>query len=89
MSRASAGSIVAAGTLIPEGTDIPPRSLVMSSPGKVKRTLGDESLAEIQMYADRYVHYRLEYMNGQTGPAALEGRVSAKRDQAFRESEGG
>ncbi len=57
-----AGSIVAAGTLLPEGVVIPPRSLVMGSPGKVKRQLEESSLAEIQMYADRYVTYRLDYM---------------------------
>jgi hypothetical protein len=28
----------------------------------VRRTLGDTDLAEIQMYADRYVAYRLDYM---------------------------
>lgn len=56
------GSIVAAGTLLPEGTTVPPRSLVMGSPGKVRRTLGDSDLDEIQMYADRYVAYRLDYM---------------------------
>lgn len=57
-----AGSIVAAGTLIPEDVVIPPRSLVMGSPGKVKRQLDDSSLDEIQMYADRYVSYRLDYL---------------------------
>ena len=56
------GSIVAAGSLLPEGTQIPPRSLVMGSPGKVRRTLSDTDLDEIQMYADRYVAYRLDYM---------------------------
>src|SRR3954453_1899496 len=56
------GSIIAAGTLVPEGTQIPPRSLVMGSPGKVRRTLSDADLDEIQMYADRYVAYRLDYM---------------------------
>ena len=56
------GSIVAAGTLLPEGMQIPPRSLVMGSPGKVRRTLSDADLDEIQMYADRYVGYRLDYM---------------------------
>lgn len=56
------GSIVAAGTLLPEGTQVPPRSLVMGSPGKVRRTLSDADLQEIQMYADRYVAYRLDYM---------------------------
>jgi len=55
------GSIIAAGTLVPEGTQIPPRSLVMGSPGKVRRTLSDADLDEIQMYADRYVAYRLDY----------------------------
>ena len=60
--RVGTGSIIAAGTLLPEGTDVPPRSLVMGSPGKVRRTLGDDSAAEIQMYADRYVGYRLDYM---------------------------
>jgi carbonic anhydrase/acetyltransferase-like protein (isoleucine patch superfamily) len=56
------GSIVAAGTLLPEGTHVPPRSLVMGSPGKVRRTLSDADLEEIQMYADRYVAYRLDYL---------------------------
>ena len=55
------GSIIAAGTLLPEGTQVPPRSLVMGSPGKVRRTLSDGDLDEIQMYADRYVAYRLDY----------------------------
>lgn len=56
------GSIVAAGTLLPEGMRVPPRSLVMGAPGKVRRTLSDADLDEIQMYADRYVAYRLDYM---------------------------
>ena len=56
------GSIIAAGSLLPEGTQVPPRSLVMGSPGKVRRTLSDADLDEIQMYADRYVAYRLDYM---------------------------
>ena len=56
------GSIVAAGTLLPENMKVPPKSLVMGSPGKVKRLLTQAELAEIQMYADRYVGYRLDYM---------------------------
>ena len=57
------GSIVAAGTLLVEGARIPPRSLVMGSPGKVKRTLSDQEVLDIQAYADRYVGYRLDYMS--------------------------
>jgi carbonic anhydrase/acetyltransferase-like protein (isoleucine patch superfamily) len=57
------GSIVAAGTLVTEGMKVPPRSLVMGSPGKVKRLLTQAEVADIQLYADRYVGYRLEYMS--------------------------
>ena len=63
------GSIVAAGTLLPEGTRMPPRSLVMGSPGKVKRTLDDGEVAEIQMYADRYVALPARLHAGPSGRA--------------------
>src|SRR5262245_44108252 len=62
--RLGTGTIVAAGTLLTEGTEVPPRSLVMGSPGKVRRALTDRDVAEIQMLADRYVMYRLDYMTG-------------------------
>ena len=55
-------SIVAAGSLLVEGMQVPPRSLVMGSPAKVRRTLTDDDAAKIQMFADRYVAYRLDYM---------------------------
>jgi carbonic anhydrase/acetyltransferase-like protein (isoleucine patch superfamily) len=55
-------SIVAAGTLVTENMKVPARSLVMGSPGKVKRLLTHAEIAGIQSYADRYVAYRLEYM---------------------------
>ncbi len=57
-------SIVAAGTLLPENARIPPRSLVMGSPGRVRRELTTEDVASIRDYADRYVGYRLDYMSG-------------------------
>ena len=57
------GSIVAAGSLVVEEMKVPPRSLVMGSPGKVKRPLTDAEIASIQAYADRYVGYRLDYMS--------------------------
>lgn len=53
--------VIAAGTLLTEGTRIPARSLVMGRPGKVKRQLTDEEVAEIRWYADNYVTYRLDY----------------------------
>ena len=63
MARTSgADSVVAAGTLLLENMKVPPRSLVMGSPGKVKRLLTHAEIADIQTYADRYVGYRLDYM---------------------------
>ena len=55
-------SIVAAGTLVVEEMKVPPRSLVMGSPGKVKRLLTQAEIAGIQQYAERYVSYRLDYL---------------------------
>ncbi len=61
-ARVGEDSIVAAGSLIVEGGNIPPRSLVMGSPGKVRRPLTDAEVADILEYSRRYVAYRLEYM---------------------------
>jgi carbonic anhydrase/acetyltransferase-like protein (isoleucine patch superfamily) len=63
-AQVGAGSIVAAGTLVVEGMKVPPKSLVMGSPGKVKRLLTQAEIADIRTYADRYVGYRLDYMDG-------------------------
>src|SRR4051794_14609704 len=60
-SHVGTGSIVAAGSLVVEEMRVPPRSLVMGSPAKVRRTLTDAEVADIQLYADRYVAYRLDY----------------------------
>jgi carbonic anhydrase/acetyltransferase-like protein (isoleucine patch superfamily) len=59
--RVGAGSIVAAGSLLPEGFQVPPRSLVMGSPAKVRRSLTDDEVAMIGGYAERYVRNRLDY----------------------------
>lgn len=55
-------SIIAAGSLLTEGQVVPPRSLVMGRPGKVKRVLDDADVAEIRWFADNYVGYRLDYL---------------------------
>jgi carbonic anhydrase/acetyltransferase-like protein (isoleucine patch superfamily) len=61
-SHVGSGSIVAAGTLLVEGMKVPPKSLVMGSPGKVKRLLTQAEVADVLAYADRYVGYRADYM---------------------------
>ena len=60
-----AGSIVAAGTLLVENMKVPSKSLVMGSPGKVKRLLTAAEIAGIQTYADPYVEYQLAYRSAE------------------------
>ncbi|MCH9764574.1 MAG: gamma carbonic anhydrase family protein [Alphaproteobacteria bacterium] len=47
--------LIGANSLIAEGKQIPPRSLVMGSPGKIIRQLTDEDVAHFTQGADRYV----------------------------------
>src|SRR5206468_2991660 len=54
--------IVAAGTLLPEGMAVPARSLVMGSPGKVRRGLTDDEVGFVRQSAMNYVAYRMDYM---------------------------
>jgi len=54
-------SLVAAGSLVSPGTIIPPRSLVMGSPAKVKRPLTDAEVASLEAFWKNYVEYTHEY----------------------------
>ena len=54
-------SIIAAGSLIVEGFSVPARSLVMGSPGRVRRMVSDKEVQSIREYADHYVNYKNEY----------------------------
>ena len=40
------GALIGANTLIPEGKKIPPRSMVLGSPGRVVRELSEDDVAE-------------------------------------------
>jgi carbonic anhydrase/acetyltransferase-like protein (isoleucine patch superfamily) len=53
--------IIGANTLIPPGKKIPPRSLVVGSPGKVVRELTDKDFELIQLSIDTYVQKGKEY----------------------------
>ena len=61
-ARIGHDSIIAAGTLITEGTIIEPGSLVMGSPGKVRRQLSEEEKASILVYGRNYLGYKEQYM---------------------------
>lgn len=52
--RIGTGSVVAAGAVVPEGMQIPPRSLVMGVPGRIVRPV-DEVLT--QRIASTWTHY--------------------------------
>jgi carbonic anhydrase/acetyltransferase-like protein (isoleucine patch superfamily) len=67
-ARIGAGSIVAAGAVIPEHTIIPPRSLVAGVPGKIRRTLIDADLARIRTYASNYLDYTKVYLSDTQSP---------------------
>jgi carbonic anhydrase/acetyltransferase-like protein (isoleucine patch superfamily) len=54
-------SLVAAGSLVSPGTTIPPRSLVMGHPARVKRPLMDEEVAGLEVFWKNYVEYTREY----------------------------
>ncbi len=54
-------SIVGAGSLVTARTQVPPRSLVLGRPAKVVRTLTNEEVASIQIYAQNYLKYSAIY----------------------------
>jgi carbonic anhydrase/acetyltransferase-like protein (isoleucine patch superfamily) len=60
--RIGTQSIVAAGAVVTEGTIIPPRSLVMGLPAKVKRELTETEIQSIDDYAQRYYQYKENYL---------------------------
>ncbi|HKP87245.1 MAG TPA: gamma carbonic anhydrase family protein [Blastocatellia bacterium] len=55
-------SFVAAGSLVTPGTVIPPRSMVMGSPARVRREVTAEEIARIDMHWKNYIEYKNTYM---------------------------
>ena len=64
LNNAKIGShcIVGAGAVVTEGMVVPPRSLILGMPAKVKRPLSDEEVAGIDEYARRYYEYKETYL---------------------------
>jgi len=65
--RVGRNSLVAAGSLLTPGTIIPPESLVMGSPGKVKRILTETEIENIRRSAARYVELAAIYKSMKEG----------------------
>jgi carbonic anhydrase/acetyltransferase-like protein (isoleucine patch superfamily) len=73
LTRAVIGeeSLVAAGALVPEGRQYPPRSLLVGSPAKVVRTLSDEEVESlIRKGVTNYRHYVEGYREAGLGQSS-------------------
>jgi len=57
------GSLIAAGSLITVGMKIPPNSMVMGSPGKIVRQVGDKEKTMIEGGWQTYVDYARRFKN--------------------------
>ncbi len=60
-ARVGRDSIIAAGAVVTEGADIPPGSLVMGMPGKVRRALTPEETQYNRHAAEHYVENAKRY----------------------------
>lgn len=54
--------LIGANTLIPEGMEIPDGSMVVGSPGKIRRELTDNQKKMLEMSALHYVHNAQRYL---------------------------
>lgn len=63
--RVGRDSLVAAGSLVTPNTQIPPRSMVMGSPGKVKRRLSDDEVEDLKKFWRNYTALSKIYKQGQ------------------------
>ena len=52
----------AAGALVPERMEVPPGSMVMGMPAKVKRALRPDEVERFRENAQNYVRYRETFM---------------------------
>lgn len=60
--------VVGAGALVTERTVVPPKSLILGFPAKVKRPISEQELAWIKESAQNYVTYARQYRDGPQKP---------------------
>ena len=60
-ARIGAGSIIGVGAVVTEDTEIPPGSIVIGVPGKIKRAAEERDRKRIRHAADYYVELAREY----------------------------
>src|SRR6185295_15166778 len=81
-------SFIAAGSLVTPGTVIPPRSMVMGSPAKVRREVTDEEVARIDQHWQHYVEYKNQYI-ADCGLRIADSTPSRAKDLAGEDSQEG
>ena len=64
-------SVVGAGALVVEGTIVPPKSLILGSPAKVKRVVTEQELAWVKESAENYVKYARQYLSDPAKPTGF------------------
>jgi carbonic anhydrase/acetyltransferase-like protein (isoleucine patch superfamily) len=57
-----ARSVIGANALVTQGTKIPPGSLVLGAPAKVRRAMTLDEQASVRDWADKYVHLSRAYI---------------------------
>ena len=62
LAHVGAYSIVAAGSVVPEGMEVPPDSLVAGIPGKIKKELPPENREARRIHAADYREYAAVYL---------------------------
>jgi carbonic anhydrase/acetyltransferase-like protein (isoleucine patch superfamily) len=63
--------LVAAGTLVPPGMKVPPRSVLMGNPARIRRPVTDEDLELIRRSARNYIALKNDYLRA--SPDAVVG----------------
>ena len=83
-------SLIGAGSLVTPGTVIPPRSLVMGAPARVRRSVTQEEVARIDLHWRNYIEYKNAYKGEAVSDqqSAISSQRSAVSDQTVSESRG-
>jgi len=64
-AKIGAGAVIAAGALVPEGMEVPPETLVMGAPAKVRRSVTAEEKRRFRKNCDNYVKITAIYKDEQ------------------------
>ena len=75
--RVGTGSVIAAGAVVPEGMEIPPGSLVMGIPARIRRPVGEELRQRIRATVEHYVELARLHREGRV--ASLHARAERRR----------